>query len=122
MKDRSIIVKIEFLKQQYEKMPQVLNEHDVSKTEMLMLDDVVVYLKESGNLYAKKPFWKILIADLLANVDIWQRDRNGNIKLGEGGLPKLNFVKLMFNLGKVLSYVLMLIKESSAITAGGDKI
>jgi hypothetical protein len=120
MKDRATIVRIEFLKKQYEKMPQVLNPNYVSPTGMLMLDDVVVYLKTSENLYAKKPFWKILIADLLSNVDIWQRDKDGNIKLGEGGLPKLNFVKLMFNLGKVLSYVLILIKESSTLDNNSD--
>lgn len=117
MEHKSTLARLEFLKERYEMLPAYQESRAA-------LDDVYMYIRINGPgaEFAKLPFWKVLIADLLAKVDIWQRDKNGEIKRGENGLPKLNIVKLMFNLGKVLSYVLMLIKESDALGKGLHQI
>lgn len=89
----------------------------VSPDQLKKLDGLDVYqntLKSSSIIeYAKIPFWKVLLLDLLTKVDIWQTDKDGNIEYTDKGYPKVNIVKLMFNLGKVIAYIVTLIQKAN---------
>lgn len=82
----------------------------------IQIDDVDLYVKILERVYEKQPFWKVLLIDLMTKIDIWQWDENGQIKIGDNGYPKINVMKLMFNLGKVISYLLVLIAKSDIPT------
>lgn len=60
--------------------------------------------------YKKLPFWKFLIEYAAERLDIWKKDKNGNLELDKDGDPKINWFKLITNVWEVVAYLVTLWK------------
>lgn len=109
--DKATLERLERLYDEYSVMPNFVSQNVPHTLEGLNIYQRTV---TSSNFqeYGKIPFWKVLLLDLITRIDIWQRDENGNIKYTDKCYPKIAIMKLMFNIGKVISYLLVLIAKS----------
>lgn len=60
--------------------------------------------------YKKLPFWKFLIEYAAERLDIWKKDKNGNLELDSDGDPKINWIKLITSIWEVVAYLVTLWK------------
>lgn len=60
--------------------------------------------------YEKLPFWKFLLEYAAERLDIWKKDKNGNLELDKDGDPKINWIKLVTSIWEVVAYLVTLWK------------
>ncbi len=62
---------------------------------------------KNGHGFLKTPFWKFLLEYFGEKLDIWKK-KDGQIVLDEDGNPKIDVLKVLGNVWKIVAYLITL--------------